>query len=174
MRLAVVGILLTNIFLLQGAFSQDALLSRLPSCAVSLQTLQKRSVTPNNDPDQARCFEATVSSSSCSSNNISCLCSDVAFRTTAATCNAANCTVIASLSAINETNAACGIPVRDESGTMIGVTASVGALALLMVIMRLVDRSCSAQTRLGWDDLLIAISGVCSTISLHLLESCVY
>jgi hypothetical protein len=52
---------------------------------------------------------------------------------------------------------------------MIGVTASVGALALLMVVMRLVDRFCSSQARLGWDDLLIALSGVRSTVSLQLI-----
>ena len=43
---------------------------------------------------------------------------------------------------------------------MIGVTVSIGALALLMVIARLVDRFFSAQAELGWDDLLIGLAGV--------------
>jgi hypothetical protein len=93
---------------------------------------------------------------------VNCLCNDAAFQTAAATCNAANCSVVASLSAINETNASCGIPVRDESGTMIAVTASVGALAFVMVLMRLVDRFYSSSAKLGWDDLLIALSGIAS------------
>jgi len=86
--------------------------------------------------------------------------------TAAAACNAGNCTVVQVLKSTNETRAACGIPVRDASGTMIGVTASIGSLAMIMVIMRLVDRAVSAHTRLGWDDLLIALSGVCTTFSL--------
>jgi hypothetical protein len=100
--------------------------------------------------------------SSCSPNDISCLCTDVAFQKGAAACNVANCTVVATLSATNETYAACGIPIRDNSQTMIAVTASIGSLAFLMVVMRLVDRAFSSQARLGWDDLLIGLSGVSS------------
>jgi hypothetical protein len=87
---------------------------------------------------------------------------DAAFHMAVATCNAANCTVVASLSATVETYAECGIPIRDKSGTMIGVTASVGALAILMVFLRLVDRFFSSYARLGWDDLLIGLLGVAS------------
>jgi hypothetical protein len=78
----------------------------------------------------------------------------------AAACNAANCTVVEMLQATNETYAACGLPIRDQSATLIGVTASVGFLALAMVILRLADRAISAQAQLGWDDLLIGLSGV--------------
>lgn len=66
----------------------------------------------------------------------------------------------ASLSATNQTYAACGIPIRDESETMIAVTASIGALAVLMVVLRLTDRFFSAKAKLGLDDLLIGLSGV--------------
>jgi hypothetical protein len=45
---------------------------------------------------------------------------------------------------------------------MIGVTASFGALAFLMVVLRLVDRTISQQAQLGWDDLLIGLSGLMS------------
>jgi hypothetical protein len=78
----------------------------------------------------------------------------------AAACNAANCTVVEVLKATNETYAACGLPIRDQSATLIGVTASFGFLALAMVILRLADRAISAQAQLGWDDLLIGLSGV--------------
>jgi hypothetical protein len=80
--------------------------------------------------------------------------------TTVAACNAGNCSVVSTLQATNETYAACGIPIRDKTKTLIGPVASIGALALLMVSMRLVDRFVSAQAQLGWDDLLIGLSGV--------------
>lgn len=76
------------------------------------------------------------------------------------TCNAGSCSVVSMLQATNETYAACGIPIRDQTRTLIGPVASIGALALLMVVMRLVDRATSAQAQLGWDDLLIGLSGV--------------
>lgn len=64
------------------------------------------------------------------------------------------------LQATNETYAACGVPTRDQTATLMGVAASFGSLALLMVILRLSDRAISAQAQLGWDDLLIGLSGV--------------
>lgn len=84
---------------------------------------------------------------------------------TFAACNAGNCSVISMLQATNETYAACGIPIRDRTKTLIGPVASIGALAVLMVAMRLLDRAISAQAQLGWDDLLIGLSGV-STVTL--------
>ena len=64
------------------------------------------------------------------------------------------------LQATNETYAACGIPIRDQTNNLIGPVASIGALAFMMVIMRIADRAISAQVQLGWDDLLIGLSGV--------------
>lgn len=64
------------------------------------------------------------------------------------------------LAATNETYAACGVPVGDESDTLINLSAAIGSIALLFVILRLVDRSISAKTRLGYDDLLIGCAGV--------------
>lgn len=86
--------------------------------------------------------------------------------TSAASCNSANCTVIEVLKATNETYAACGVPTRDQSATLLGVVASIGSLALVMVIMRLLDRAISAQAQLGLDDLLIGLSGVRDQTSL--------
>ncbi|KAF1849095.1 uncharacterized protein K460DRAFT_304888 [Cucurbitaria berberidis CBS 394.84] len=137
------GVALTCLVLWKGAIAQKDLLGRLPNCAT-------------------RCLEATLPSSNCSRNDIGCLCIDVTFQTALAGCNALNCTVVESLRATNETNVACGIPIRDDSKTMIAVTASIGALAVLMVTMRLAHRLISAQAELGWDDLLIGLAGVAS------------
>lgn len=95
---------------------------------------------------------------------MNCLCADAHFMAAAGACNAANCTVVEVLRSTNETFAACGIPVRDQTATLMGMTASFGSLALLMVAMRLADRAISAQAELGWDDLLIGLSGVCNDI----------
>jgi hypothetical protein len=82
----------------------------------------------------------------------------------AGACNAANCTVIELLQSTNETYSACGIPVRDQSATLMGMVASFGSLALLMAALRVADRAISAHAQLGWDDLLISLSGVCNNI----------
>jgi hypothetical protein len=68
------------------------------------------------------------------------------------------------LQATNQTYAACGVPIRDQTATLMGVTASIGSLALLMVILRLADRAISAHAQLGWDDLLIGLSGVSNSL----------
>lgn len=47
---------------------------------------------------------------------------------------------------------------------MVGATASVGGLAIIMVILRLAHRSISHNATLGWDDLLIGLSGLSSVI----------
>lgn len=96
----------------------------------------------------------------CSPTDLGCLCGDANFMAAAAACNTANCTVVELLQSTNETYAACDIPIRDQSATLIGVTASIGSLALIMVIMRLTDRAISANAQLGWDDFLIGLSGV--------------
>ncbi|KAL5376671.1 hypothetical protein DPSP01_010341 [Paraphaeosphaeria sporulosa] len=91
-----------------------------------------------------------------------CLCTDVSFQTAFSTCISSTCTVIESLQSTNTSRAACGIPVRDATPVMIGMTASFGSLAMVMVIMRLVNRGLSRDRTLGWDDLMIGASGLCS------------
>jgi hypothetical protein len=123
------------------------------------------------DPEfQLQCLEATLPATNCSPSDINCLCADVNFMTAAGACNAANCTVVEMLRSTNETYAACGILVRDQSATLMGVVASFGSLALLMVALRVADRAISAHAELGWDDLLIVLSGVCNDI---LTSACV-
>ncbi|KAF2680258.1 hypothetical protein K458DRAFT_345236 [Lentithecium fluviatile CBS 122367] len=139
------GVVLSCVALLNAVLAQQSLIDRLPDCA-------------------AQCFEVALPMTTCKPDEINCLCIDIEFQTAAATCNAANCTVIETLSATNTTRAACGIPIKDASDTMIGVTAAFGGLALVMVIMRLIDRGLSAQAKLGWDDLLIGLAGFSSVV----------
>ncbi|KAJ8115896.1 hypothetical protein OPT61_g2565 [Boeremia exigua] len=122
--------------------SQQGFLNSLPDCA-------------------ARCFSVETAQS-CSMDDFACLCSDTSFMTAFAACNAASCSVVSTLQATNETYAVCGIPIRDQTKTLMGPVASIGALALLMVAMRLIDRAVSAKVYLGWDDLLIGLSGLAS------------
>ncbi|KAF9697007.1 hypothetical protein EKO04_004570 [Ascochyta lentis] len=136
------GVLIVSTLLSGQVLAQQGFLGRLPPCA-------------------ARCFSANTPQS-CSSGDFSCLCADTTFMTTFAACNAGKCSVVSMLQATNETYAACGIPVRDKTKTLIGPVASIGSLALVMVVMRLVDRALSAHAQLGWDDLLIGLSGVIS------------
>jgi hypothetical protein len=117
------------------------------------------------DPEcQLQCLKATLPKTNCSSSDVNCLCADANFMAAAGACNAANCTVVEMLRSTNETYAACGIPVRDQSATLMGVVASFGGLALLMVALRVADRSISAHAELGWDDFLIGLSGVCNYV----------
>ncbi|OBT69098.1 hypothetical protein VE03_01397 [Pseudogymnoascus sp. 23342-1-I1] len=129
--------------LLRACLAQQDLLSQLPSCAVL-------------------CFAAALPTTTCSPTDIGCLCMDASFIGTVAACNAGNCTVIENLQSTNQTYAACGVPTRSQATTIIGISATFGAVAWLMVIMRLVDRHFSTQTTLGWDDYLVALAGLSS------------
>jgi hypothetical protein len=136
------------------------------------------------------CFKAALLITTCSSNDISCLCSDAHFFTAVTACNAGNCTVVETLSnhtalvvtdhkhiehdltllhREHERNL-CGVwrSVRNQTDVLTGTTASFGAMALLMVIMRLLDRGISAQAKLGWDDLLIGLAGYETSLALRL------
>jgi len=138
----VTGAVLVLALIPSQVLAQHNLSKALPECAVG-------------------CYSSSVPSS-CSIDDFGCLCPNEAFMTTFAACNAGNCSVISMLQATNETYAACGIPIRDRTRTLIGPVASIGALAVLMVAMRLLDRAISAQAQLGWDDLLIGLSGIIS------------
>ncbi len=110
---------------------------------------------------QLKCLQVTLPTSKCSPSDINCLCADATFMQAAGACNAANCTVVEVLRSANETYAACGIPVHDQSATLIGMITFFGSVALIMVAVRVTDRAISSQAELGWDDLLIGLSGVC-------------
>ncbi|KAF1918987.1 hypothetical protein BDU57DRAFT_490848 [Ampelomyces quisqualis] len=142
-RQCCVAILLSASALLQSVSAQQEFLAKLPLCA-------------------STCVLATIPSSACSPSDFDCLCGDTNFMKTAAACNAANCSAVEVLQATSETYAACGVPVRDQRATLMGVTASFGCLALLMVILRLLYRGFSTHKHLGWDDLLIGLTGIVS------------
>jgi hypothetical protein len=68
---------------------------------------------------------------SCSSKDISWLYADVNFMTASGACNAADCSVVEILRSTNKTYAACGIPVRDQTYTLIGFVAIYWKLGLV-------------------------------------------
>ncbi|CAI6334002.1 unnamed protein product [Periconia digitata] len=135
--------ILTSLALLHGAFAQEELLQRLPLCA-------------------NECLEATLPLSKCRADDLACLCTDTDFMGAAQLCNAGNCTVVETMSATNTTLAACGVPIKNKTGEMVGVTASFGALAVVMVAFRLIHRAASSKAQLGLDDLLIGLAGIAS------------
>lgn len=139
------------------AVAQQSFLNRLPDCAVRPCRIGILFIM--TDEPQTQCFLSSTPQS-CAADDFSCLCVDTTFVTSFAACNAGNCSVVSMLQATNETYAACGIPIRDQTKNLIGPVASLGALALMMVVMRIADRAISAQAQLGWDDLLIGLSGV--------------
>ncbi|KAI8625990.1 hypothetical protein F5Y19DRAFT_448593 [Xylariaceae sp. FL1651] len=118
------------------AQAQSSTLSSLPNCA-------------------ATCFEGTASSSSCSPLNITCLCEDVLFMSTLETCESTTCTVKETLTSTNVIRSACGIPVEDISSTLIGIASSFGPLAILLYLLRIIDRLWVINVSLGLDDYFI-------------------
>ncbi|KAF1811943.1 hypothetical protein P152DRAFT_398283, partial [Eremomyces bilateralis CBS 781.70] len=116
------------------------------------------------------CFEQTVLSSKCSPTDFSCLCQDEAFMEAAAGCQATGCTVkemltdFRNLASTNATMAACGVQPRDISVQVIAIPASFGSLAMLMVIVRLVDRIGIRKLSLDWDDYLVLIAVLFNSI----------
>lgn len=100
----------------------------------------------------------TLPTTKCSPTDFPCLCADTQFMGAAAACNAASCTMVEVLRATNETYAACGVESRDQSSKLIGIVAATATPALLMVILRLLDRG--RERILGYDDLLIGLAGV--------------
>ncbi|RFU27555.1 hypothetical protein B7463_g8779, partial [Scytalidium lignicola] len=129
--------------LLRTCFAQQELLSKLPSCAV-------------------QCFEAALLTTTCSSTDFSCLCLDKPFINTVAACNAGNCTVVETLQSTNQTYAACGVPIRSQGDILTGIAVSFGAMAWIMVLMRLIDRRISVRVDLGRDDFLVGLAGLSS------------
>lgn len=55
---------------------------------------------------------------------------------------------------------ACQVPPGDQTGPMIGIPASFGTFALIIVAVRVFDRTMLRQDSLGWDDYLVVIAGV--------------
>ncbi|KAH6892391.1 hypothetical protein B0T10DRAFT_559979 [Thelonectria olida] len=128
-----------------SSVAQDDFMSALPTCAV-------------------KCFEQTVTLSPCAPTDLPCLCIDSDFLTAAQGCQAMNCTVKEILTSTNATVNACGVPPNDASATVIGIPASFGSLALLLVIIRVWGRIAVTKVNLDWDDYLIMAAVVFASV----------
>ncbi|KAI1109698.1 hypothetical protein F5Y14DRAFT_431649 [Nemania sp. NC0429] len=117
---------------------------------------------PNLPSCAASCFEASASSSSCSS--ITCLCQDVAFMGALQACESMTCTVKEILTATNATQTACGVPVGDVSGTLVGIASSFGPVAILLYLIRIIDRLWVSKVSLGLDDYFITFGVVLGSV----------
>ncbi|KFY28609.1 hypothetical protein V493_02837, partial [Pseudogymnoascus sp. VKM F-4281 (FW-2241)] len=137
------SVLIPWTIVLQTCLAQQDLLAQLPQCAV-------------------KCFAAALPTTACSYTDIGCLCLDTPFINTVAACNAGNCTVIENLQSTNQTYAACGVPIRSKGSMVVATVVAFGSISWSMVILRLIDRAFSVQTKLGWDDYLVGLAGLSS------------
>lgn len=62
--------------------------------------------------------------------------------------------------ATNATQAACGIPQVDESVAVAAICSSFGGLAIIIVLIRVVERLWVNKTSLWWDDFLVVTAVV--------------
>ncbi|KAI1420435.1 hypothetical protein F5Y12DRAFT_773085 [Xylaria sp. FL1777] len=126
-------------------FGQSDLIPSLPSCA-------------------AECFNKTLPSSWCASSDLTCLCGDAAFLSTAKQCEATSCTIKEILSSTNATLSACGVPKGDVSATVLAIPASFGSLAILLFLLRIFDRAYLMKLPLGWDDYLLTVGVILGAV----------
>ena len=61
------------------------------------------------------------------------------------------------LASTNATRAACGVPEESESDLTPGLAGGLGMMALIMVVLRLLQRLCIKKS-FGWDDGLILMA----------------
>ncbi|RSL96757.1 hypothetical protein CEP52_011303 [Fusarium oligoseptatum] len=127
------------------AAAQTDLLAALPNCTV-------------------QCFETSISNTSCPPTDIPCLCGDQTFLATVQGCQAQSCTIKEILTSTNATLAACGVPPGDQSATIIGIPASFGSLAILLVLIRVFGRLWITKVDLDWDDYLIVLAVISASV----------
>lgn len=152
----------SSLLLVRSTSAQQDFLAGLPNCAVSdLYVSCFRGNLP--EPLQLRCLTTNLPVTTCQPTDLACLCVDQNFLATVAGCNNQFCSVVEVLSATNATYAACGFPIGDQSHALRGISLSFGIAATIMIATRLVYRTFSSKVQLGWDDLLIAVSGVSNT-----------
>lgn len=72
------------------------------------------------------------------------------------------CGLTRALAATNATLSACGAPFGNRSPIVIGIPASFGSLAILLVIIRVVGRLWITKVSLDWDDYLV-VAGMVHT-----------
>ncbi|KAH7253444.1 hypothetical protein B0J15DRAFT_526719 [Fusarium solani] len=131
--------------MLGRAAAQTDLLATLPNCTV-------------------QCFQTSISNTSCSPSDIPCLCGDQAFLGAIQGCQAQSCTIKEVLTSTNATLAACGVPPGDQSATIVGIPASFGSLAILLVLIRIFGRLWITKVDLDWDDYLIVLAVISASV----------
>ncbi|RSL59476.1 hypothetical protein CEP53_005761 [Fusarium sp. AF-6] len=138
-------ILCLGAVMLGMAAAQPDLLAALPNCT-------------------AQCFETSISNTSCPPTDIPCLCGDQTFLAAVQGCQAQNCTIKEILTSTNATLAACGVLPGDQSATIIGIPASFGSLAILLVLIRVFGRLWITKVDLDWDDYLIVLAVISASV----------
>ncbi|KAI0145192.1 hypothetical protein GGR57DRAFT_481055 [Xylariaceae sp. FL1272] len=113
---------------------------------------------------QATCFEEAASSLSCPPSNITCFCEDISFMNALQICESTTCSVKEILTATNATLSACGIPVGDVSPTLIGIASSFGPFAILLYLLRIIDRLWVLKVPLGLDDYFITFGTILGSV----------
>ena len=75
-------------------------------------------------------------------------------------CKSSARTDLGALAATNATLISCGVTPRDQSAKIIGIPASFGSLAIIMVVLRVIDRLLLRKVSLDWDDYLVMMAVV--------------
>ncbi|KAJ5781994.1 uncharacterized protein N7518_010477 [Penicillium psychrosexuale] len=116
----------------------------------------------NLHPCTLNCFYTAVNESMCHASDWTCLCSDTKFFALTTDCSTtSSCSVKASLSATNITMTACRIPQDSQAGISSILAGVFGMLALIMVVLRITQRSVF-NGLVGLDDFVIAAAMVCA------------
>ncbi|KAK7427394.1 hypothetical protein QQZ08_006163 [Neonectria magnoliae] len=87
-------------------------------------------------------------------------------------CQAKSCTIkeilsvwpLYFLASTNATLAACRVPPGDQSATIIGIPASFGPFAILLVLVRIFGRLWVTKIDLDWDDYLIVLAMIFASV----------
>ncbi|KAH7067851.1 hypothetical protein FB567DRAFT_457821 [Paraphoma chrysanthemicola] len=103
--------------------------------------------------------------SACGPTETACICSSSSLLVDVQGCVQSSCTVVEGLTAQNLTQTLCGAPVRDISHIPPIVTATSGAIALLMIVLRMF----AVQDHFALDD-MFATAAMASAIPMGVLE----
>ncbi|KAG8420083.1 hypothetical protein J3459_011395 [Metarhizium acridum] len=128
--------------------SSASITARLPSCAIP-------------------CIASAVANSTCSPDDIACLCADETVNEEGAICVKARCSFSDGLSTKNATQTACHAPVRDRAAEYNSTYIALGVVAIFITTTRLVFKQFFHPAReLGSEDwailgtLVICIAGL--------------
>ncbi|KAH8651299.1 hypothetical protein BX600DRAFT_473351 [Xylariales sp. PMI_506] len=111
------------------------------------------------------CLKSALASSSCSSTDVECQCTDATFLGISAECIAVSCTIQQSLVAKNVSETMCGAPVRDKSVEYVIITYVLVAISGVVVLARLSYNQFVSSNGLGADDWFILLTLIASVPS---------